>query len=155
MSRRTLFVTAPCVLAAEASLPAAAHAQPEKRLDPATEAVIRRHYKAWDEKDWATEDRLLADDFTFSSAAGDDHISKAAFREQCWDTQAALIKGFNLLRIFGSGPEAFALYDCLTTSGKTFQNVEYFHVRDGQVTSIMCYFGAAANYPSQVDARPS
>jgi hypothetical protein len=29
---------------------------------------------------------LLADNFTFTSAAGDDHISKSTFKAQCWDT---------------------------------------------------------------------
>jgi len=35
---------------------------------------------------------LLADNFTFTSAAGDDHISKSAFKTQCWDTQVDFIK---------------------------------------------------------------
>jgi hypothetical protein len=38
-------------------------------------------------KDLGRFDHLLADSFTFSSAAGDDHISKSTFKKQCWDTQ--------------------------------------------------------------------
>ena len=30
----------------------------------------------------------MADNFTSSSAAGDDHISRSTFKTQCWDTQA-------------------------------------------------------------------
>jgi hypothetical protein len=36
---------------------------------------------------------------------------------------------------------------------KTFQNVEYFRLRDRKVVAIECYFGAASNYPSAVSAR--
>jgi ketosteroid isomerase-like protein len=152
MSRRTLFATGPCVLAAAAGAPEIASAQAGKGLDPAAEALIREHYRAWDQKDWSTEDRLLADDFTFSSPAGDDHISKSAFKTRCWDNQAALIKRFDLLRIFGGGDEAFVMYDCLTMNGKSFRNVEYFQLRNGRVAALVCYFGAPSNYPSEVSA---
>jgi hypothetical protein len=152
MSRRTLFATGPWVLAAVAAGPETASAQAGKGLDPETEAVIRRHYKAWDQKDWATEDRLLADDFTFSSPAGDDHISKSLFKTRCWDTQVAHIKRFDLLRIFGAGNEAFVMYSCLTMNDKPFSNVEYFQIRNGKVEALVCYFGAPSNYPTEVSA---
>jgi ketosteroid isomerase-like protein len=153
MSRRTLIAGGPCVLAAVAGGPEIASAQAGQGLDPQTEAIIRKHYQAWDQKDWPTEDLLLADDFTFSSPAGDDHISKSLFKTRCWDSQAALIKQFDLLRIFGSGNEAFVMYDCLTDNGKTFRNVEYFQIRNGKVASLVCYFGAPSNYPSEVSGR--
>ena len=41
---------------------------------------------------WRTFNALLAEDFTFSSAAGDDHISKSTFKTQCWDTQINFMK---------------------------------------------------------------
>jgi ketosteroid isomerase-like protein len=139
-------------VAGAASSPETAKAQAGKGLDPRTEAIIREHYKAWDQKDWPTENRLLADDFTFSSPAGDDHISKSLFKMRCWDTQAAHIKRFDLLRIFGDGNEAFVMYDCLTTNDKTFRNVEYFQVANGKVAALVCYFGAPSNYPTEVSA---
>ena len=153
MSRRTLVGVATCALAAIAGTTQIAHAQTDKPLSPDVEQIIRRYYKAWDDKDWHAEDKLLADDFTFSSAAGDDHISKSAFKKNCWDTQAKNIKRFDLLRIFGRGNEAFVMYDCLTMKGNTFRNVEYFQIRAGKVSSIVCYFGAASNFPTAVNAR--
>jgi hypothetical protein len=53
---------------------------------------------------------LLADSFTFTSAAGDDHIRKSAFKAQCWDTQADLIDRFDLEPVLGKGNEAFVKY---------------------------------------------
>lgn len=153
ISRRMAFGTGAGVLAAAAGASAIGSAQADTGVSPQVEAIIRKHYNAWVEKDWKTEDSLLADDFTFSSAAPDDHISKAAFKKQCWDTQASHIKGFDLVRLYGSGDEAFVLYNCLTMDDKTFQNVEYLKLRDGKIASIYCYFGAPSNYPTEVSAR--
>ena len=71
------------------------------------EEMARKWYAAWQTKDWGSVDTLAADDFTFSSAAGDDHISKSAYKTQCWDTQSALIDRFELESVLGSGNEVF------------------------------------------------
>jgi len=154
MSRRTLFKAATCLVAA-AAVPKISNAQSGVALSPGLEELIRKHYKTWEEKDWHTENMLLADDFTFSSAAGDDHISKSTFKKQCWDTQIDHIKHFDLLRIFGNGSEAFVMYDCLTMNDKPFRNVEYFQVRDDKVEYLVCFFGAQSNFPSAVSGRTS
>jgi ketosteroid isomerase-like protein len=44
------------------------------------EEVVRKWYAAWEKEDWGPVDSLLADNFTFTSAAGDDHISKSTFQ---------------------------------------------------------------------------
>src|ERR1700685_2752360 len=51
-----------------------------------TEEIVRRFYKSWEKKDWGLFDVILAEDFTFTSANDDDHISKSAFRSNCWET---------------------------------------------------------------------
>ncbi len=99
------------------------------------------------EKDEAQFEALMADNFTFSSAAGDDHISRSTFKTQCWDTQARLIERSDLERVMTSGNEAFVKYLCQTTNGKSFRNVEYLRIRDGKVEDLECYFGGAG-YPS-------
>ena len=50
------------------------------RLFPDDKKTIRDYYAAWEKKDWRPLDGLIADDFTFSSAASDDHISKSVFK---------------------------------------------------------------------------
>lgn len=153
MSRRGVFGAGTCLLAATAGISQFPGAQAAVCLNPQTEAVIRKHYQAWEQKDWHTEDMLLADDFTFSSAAGDDHISKSVFKTRCWDNNAADIKKFHLLRIFGGGDEAFVKYACTTMDDKTFQNVEYLRLKDKKLVAIECYFGAPSNFPSAVSAK--
>jgi ketosteroid isomerase-like protein len=114
------------------------------------EEIVRRWYEAWEKKDQGQFEALMADNFTFTSAAGDDHISKSAFKTQCWDTQIDFIDRFDLERVFGSGNEAFVKYLCHTKNGKSFRNVEYFRLRDGKVETIECYFGGKSTFPSAV-----
>ncbi len=136
---------------AAASPPAAPASPPAGTgLSAENEAVIRRWYKGWEKKDWQPLDMLLADNFTFSSAAGDDHISKSEFKKNCWETQIDHMERMDPQRIYGSGNEAFVMYVGRTKNGKTFQNVEYLRLKDGKVEAIECYFGAQANFPSAV-----
>ena len=144
--RRTLKVGA-CALAGAAGLLVTAGARAEAESSAATEEIIRKWYKAWMEKDEGQFEALMTDGFTFSSAAGDDHISRSTFKTQCWDTQAKLIERSDLERVIASDTDAFVKYLCHTTNGKSFRNVEYFRVSDGKVDSLECYFGGAG-YPS-------
>ncbi len=150
MSRRTILEAGVCALAAAAGIPQLASARAETGLSAKSDETIRKWYAAWEQKDWHPVDILLADDFTFTSAAGDDHISKSAFKAKCWETQINFIERFDLQRVFGSGNEAFVLYICRTKNGKTFRNVEYLRLRDGKVEAIECYFGAQSSFPSAV-----
>jgi ketosteroid isomerase-like protein len=121
-------------------------------LSAENEAIIRSWYRGWEKKDWAPLDALLADDFTFSSAAGDDHISKTAFKKNCWETQIDHMAGMDLQQVFGSGDEALVLYVGRTKNGKTFRNVEYLRLEDGKIEHIACYFGDQSNFPSAVSS---
>jgi ketosteroid isomerase-like protein len=152
ISRRTVLGAAPYTLAAAACIPQSVSAHAGTPLSPKNEETIRKWYAAWEKKDWLPVDLLLADDFTFSSAAGDDHISKSSFKTQCWETQIDFIGRFDLQRIFGSGNEAFVMYLCRTKNGKAFRNVEYLRLKDDKVEAIECYFGAQSSFPSAVSS---
>src|ERR1700751_1649459 len=138
MPRRNLLATGACALVGAVTLPGLARASALGGHDLTNEEIIRKWYAAWEKKDLDTFNMLLADNFTFTSAAGDDHISKSAFKTQCWDTQVNFIDRFDLERVFGSGNEAFVKYLCHTKNGKSFRNVEYFRLRDGKVETIEC-----------------
>src|SRR5580700_4491798 len=100
MSRRMLLMAGPCALAAGAAMPQIADARADTGLSPKSEAAIRKWYAAWGQKDWHPLDMLLADDFTFTSANDDDHISKSAFKKQCWESQIDFIERFDLQHVF-------------------------------------------------------
>ncbi len=150
VSRRKLLATGACALVGAVSLagPASASALGEQNLT--NEEIVRNWYAGWGKKDWGPLDNLLADNFTFTSAAGDDHISKSTFKTRCWETQIDFIGRFELERITTGTDDAFVKYLCYTKNGKSLRNVEYLRIKDGKLQSIECYFGAQSSFPSAV-----
>jgi len=152
MSRRSLLAAGAGALAGASRLAdAQAGAQQIGRATTHQE-IIRRWYAAWEKTDWAPIDLLLTDDFTFTSAAGDDHISKSKFKAQCWESQIGFIERFELEQVFGTGNEALVKYLCRTKNGKSFRNVEYLRFRDQKIEALECYFGEQSSFPSAVSA---
>jgi ketosteroid isomerase-like protein len=148
MSRRMLLEAGACGLTAAVLLPRSAQAA--TGLSPQNEQTVRGYYTAWESKKWPPLDSVLTDDFTFTSPNNDDHISKSVYKTRCWDSNVNLIQHFELTRVIGSGNDAFVMYVCHITGGKTIQNVEYLQVRDGKIASVRCYFGGQNSYPAGV-----
>ena len=154
LSRRILFELGAGALAGTSLLPAAASAQPGLSEFSKHKETVREWYKLWETtKVWAPFDALLTDDFTFTSAAPDDHISKAVFKKNCWDTQINHIKNFDLELVMAEGDSVFVRYLCHTTSGKSFRNVEVCQLRGPKIASIECYFGGPAGYPTKAETQ--
>ena len=82
----------------------------------------------------------LADGFTFTSAAPDDHIPIEKFKEKCW-TQAGHIRKFQFIKILGNEDEAFAIVHVVTNDNKIIRNTEYFTFVDGKIKAIEVFFG--------------
>jgi ketosteroid isomerase-like protein len=150
VSRRNLLATGACALAGAVTLPGAARASALGEQNLTNEEIIRKYYAAWEKKDLGTFNILLADNFTFTSANGDDHIDKSTFKTRCWDTQIGFIQHFDLERITTGGEDAFVKYLCHTKNGKSFRNVEYLRIKNGKLQSVECYFGAQSSFPSAV-----
>ena len=153
VSRRKVLQSGACALAGAAGLLVTARARAGTERSTTYEEIVRRWYKAWEKKDQGQFEGLMADNFTFTSAAGDDHISKSAFKAGCWDTQIAFIGRFDLKQVVGTGNEAFVMYVCHTTDGKTFRNVEYLRLEGEKVAAVECYFGGQNSFPSSVSGQ--
>ena len=150
VSRRNLLAMGTCVLIGAVSPPESASARASGGHNFTNEEVARKYYAAWEKNDWGPFDALLADNFTFTSANGDDHISKSAFKARCWDTQIDFIGRFDVERITTGADDAFVKYLCHTRNGKSFRNVEYLRIKNGKLESIECYFGAQSSFASAV-----
>jgi ketosteroid isomerase-like protein len=155
MSRRNVLEAGVCALMGAVSLPALASSSALGGQNSKNEEIIRKWYAAWVNKDLDTFNMLLADNFTFSSAAGDDHISRSTFKTRCWDTQVEFIERVDLERITTGEKDAFVKYLGHTKNGKSFRNVEYFIIKNGKLESLECYFGAQSNFPSAVSSGQS
>src|ERR1700679_2961708 len=137
-SRRNLLAAGACALIGAVTLPRPTSATAFGEQNLLNEEIIRKWYAAWERKDLGTFNALLADDFTFTSAAGDDHISKRTFKKLCWDTQDYFIGSFHLQRRTTGADDAFVKYLCRTKNGKPFRNVEYLRIKNGKIESIEC-----------------
>lgn len=151
-SRRKVLEAGVCAIAATVAIPAIAGAHAETGLSPKNSETIREYYAAWEKGDWHPVDILLADNFTFTSANNDDHISKSTFKARCWESQIDFIERFELERVIGKGNEAFVMYVCRTKNGKTLRNVEYLRLSNHKVEAIECYFGGPSSFPSAVSS---
>jgi len=149
-TRRNLLGASGIALAGAFCPPGSANAQGRS-----TEEVVRRYYKIWEQKDWGPFDALLSDDFAFTSANDDDHISKSMFKSRCWDTQKDFVHHFDIERLISQGDVAFVRYLCHTTNGKQFRNVEYVRTSGERIESIECYFGGHSTFASAVSTGRS
>lgn len=112
--------------------------------------VIRTYFSGYEKKDWSIVAGQLADGFTFTSPAPDDHIPLAAYKARCWP-QSKFIKKVEFVKIVQDGNSAFAIYNLITTDNKHLRNTEYYIFSKGKIKSIECFFGGTgAGYPSNV-----
>lgn len=102
--------------------------------------VVRAAFEAYRAQDLAAEERLLADDFVFTSPQ-DDHIDRAAFLERCFPTADRFVFQ-EILELVPAGPDGVVmLYEYELHSGERYRNTEYTRVRDGQLIETQVFFG--------------
>jgi ketosteroid isomerase-like protein len=115
--------------------------------EAAAKQMIRSYYAAYEKKDWSVMAPILADGFTFTSPAGDDHIDLKTYKERCWPN-ALKTKKFDLEKIIVDGDDGFVTYNGWTTDGALFRNTERFKFKDGKITENECFFGPGVSFPN-------
>jgi ketosteroid isomerase-like protein len=105
------------------------------------EKLINNYYNGFERKDWNLVAAQLAEDFTFTSPNGDDHLTLAKYKEKCWGTALKFFKTIEFQKILADGNTAFAMYNITTTDNKIFHNVEYYTFSNGKIKSIETFFG--------------
>jgi len=89
----------------------------------------------------------LADGFTFTSPAGDDHINLKLYKERCWPN-AYKTKRFDLENIIIDGDVAYVTYNGWTSDDRLFRNTERFKFKDGKIKENECFFGTGVSFPN-------
>jgi hypothetical protein len=111
------------------------------------EKIVREYYAAYETKDWSILERILADGFTFTSPAGDDHIDLKKYKARCWPNSENT-KKFDLESVVVVGDVAYVTYNGWTNQGRLFRNTERFLLKDGKITENECFFGTGVNFPN-------
>jgi hypothetical protein len=116
-----------------------------------TEKLIKDYYTAYEKKDWSIMQSILADGFTFTSPAGDDHIDIRQYKERCWPN-AYKTKKFDLEKIVINGDDAYVTYNGWTSADKLFRNTERFKFKDRKIVENECFFGPGVSFPNNANA---
>jgi ketosteroid isomerase-like protein len=103
--------------------------------------VVRALVQSYLAQDAGAADRLIADDFSFTSPQ-DDHIDKATFFAQCFPASVQL-DSYRLVDVVrAEGDDVFIRYEYVSLqTGQRHSNVEVHTVRGDQVTEIQVFFG--------------
>ena len=102
--------------------------------------IVRASFDAYLAQDRDTADRLIAEDFVFTSPQ-DDHIDKRAFLERCFPT-ADRLNSQEIVELVSAGADGvFILYEYELTTGERYRNTEFIKVRDGQLVETQVFFG--------------
>ena len=125
---------------------------PKKDASPQQMQMVKDYYAAYEKKDWSVMEPILAEGFTFTSPAGDDHISLNVYKERCWPN-ALKTKKFDLEKIILDGDMAYVTYNGWTTDDKLFRNTELFIFKDGKIISNECFFGTGVSFPNNASTE--
>jgi hypothetical protein len=139
-------VTIGLLVPACASAPKAAP-QSASAKDASARHMIADYYAAYEKKDWGLMGPILADNFTFTSPAGDDHIDLTTYKQRCWPN-ALKTKKFDLEKVIVDGDDAFVTYNGWTTDGHLFRNTERFKFGGGKIVENECFFGPGVSFPN-------
>ena len=101
--------------------------------------LTRDMYGAYVSGDRPVVERILSDDFTFSSPA-DIGIDRARYFERCWPNSDS-IADFQFTRLIEDGDEVVVTYESTRTDGTRFRNSEVLTFADDQLARAEVYFG--------------
>ncbi|MEE4422212.1 nuclear transport factor 2 family protein [Streptomyces bugieae] len=102
--------------------------------------IVRAGFAAYLAQDRDAIDRLLADDFVFTSPQ-DDHIDRATFLEVCFPTADRLRHQEILDTAEIDDEQVYVRYEYELTTGERHRNVEVQTVRNCRIAEAQVYFG--------------
>ncbi len=101
-------------------------------------ALVKASYAAYVGKDRAALERILADDFHFTSPL-DNRLDRKTYFARCWPNSET-IAGYDFVHVLSDGERVFVTYEARTAGGR-FRNTEILTVRGGQIVEAEVYFG--------------
>jgi ketosteroid isomerase-like protein len=102
-------------------------------------AIARAAYEAYAAKDRAAIEKLISEDFHFTSPL-DNRIDRATYFARCWPNSEK-IEDFDFINLVRDGDRVFVTYEGRRTGGERFRNTEIVTVRHGQIVEVEVYFG--------------
>lgn len=104
--------------------------------------VVRAIFAGYQTQDRAAAERLIADDFSFTSPQ-DDHIDRSAYFARCFPTADRFSEQRLLHAMDLDADHVVLAYEYALQTGERYRNTEILAVHDGKVTEIQVFFGGA------------
>jgi ketosteroid isomerase-like protein len=101
--------------------------------------IAKRSYRAYVDKDRAAMERLIAEDFHFTSPL-DNRIDRMTYFERCWPN-CRWIGGFDFIAVVPSADRVYVTYVGHSDRGRSFRNTKVLTIRDGKIVDAEVYFG--------------
>jgi ketosteroid isomerase-like protein len=109
--------------------------------------IVRRSYRAYVDKDRSAIERLLTEDFHFTSPL-DNRIDRKTCFERCWPN-SVWIDGFEFIGVVPSDDRVYVTCVGHSDRGRSVGNTEVLTVRDGKIVEVEVYFGWKVPHPAQ------
>jgi ketosteroid isomerase-like protein len=108
--------------------------------------VAKRRYLAYVDKDRAAMERLIAEDFHFTSPL-DNRINRKTYFERCWPNSQRIAE-FEFIGAVPDNDRVYLTYIGRSDVGRRFQNTELLTVRGGKIVEAEVYFGWSLPHPA-------
>ena len=96
-------------------------------------------YQAYVNKDRSLIERLIADDFHFTSPL-DNRIDRKVYFERCWPNSATTAD-IRFVYLAQQDERVFVTCEGRNTNGNAFRNTEILTVQHGKLVDVEVYFG--------------
>jgi ketosteroid isomerase-like protein len=116
-------------------------------------AIARAAYEAYVSKDREAIEKLIAQDFHFTSPL-DNRIDRATYFQYCWPNSER-IKAFDFISLVPDGDRVFVTYEGHWVNSDRFRNTEIVTVRDGQLLEVEVYFGWSIPHKAELGGHLS
>jgi len=111
-------------------------------------AIARASYEAYERKDRAAIEALIAENFSFSSPL-DNRLDRKTYFERCWPNSQQLAT-FDFIHIIRDGERVFVTYEARNVDGTRFRNTELLTIHGHQIAEVEVYFGWSIPHPAPV-----
>lgn len=111
-------------------------------------AVVVASYEAYVKKDRAALERLLADDFHFTSPL-DNRLDRETYFARCWPNSEK-VAAFEFIHLVAEANRVFVTYEGTNTDGHRFRNTEIVTLVDRRIVDVEVYFGWSVPHEAPV-----
>ena len=101
--------------------------------------IAKQMYLAYVDKDRSAIERLIAEDFHFTSPL-DNRLDRKTYFERCWPN-SRWIAGFDFIAVVPNDDRVYVTTVGHSNSGRNFRNTEVLTIRGGKVVEVEVYFG--------------